>query len=124
MATTYSGSSLRERDQIIHEKYQKEIRDLELKIQRIRYTADETSKQLFDSHNRGRRLAESLGFQDTYDAQVAIDASDSKLTYRECLDRLKELEAELSSEKKEVQLLHCKLRNAERDNKRLTLEKR
>ncbi|PPQ82267.1 hypothetical protein CVT26_010065 [Gymnopilus dilepis] len=124
MATTYSGSSLRERDQIIHEKYQKEIRDLELKIQRIRYTADETSKQLFDSHNRGRRLAESLGFQDTYDAQVAIDASDSKLTYRECLDRIKELEAELSSEKKEVQLLHCKLRNAERDNKRLTLEKR
>ncbi|KAF8900697.1 DNA repair protein endonuclease SAE2/CtIP C-terminus-domain-containing protein [Gymnopilus junonius] len=124
MTSTYSSSSLRERDQIIHEKYKKEIKDLETKIQRIKYTADETSKNLFDAQNRGRRLAGSLGFHDTYDAQVAIDSSDSNLTYRECLDRLRETEANLAFEKKEVLLLRFKLRNVERENKRLALEKR
>ncbi|KDR79382.1 hypothetical protein GALMADRAFT_243412 [Galerina marginata CBS 339.88] len=124
MNPSYSGSHLRERDQLILEKHEEEINALQAKFWRLKYSADEISKNLFDASNRGRRLAESLGFNDVFDAQVAIDSAEHSVTYRECLERLQIAEAQLSVEKKDVQILQAKLHEKEQENKKLAKEKR
>ena len=95
---------------------------LEKKLQKIKSISDETAKHLFDAVNRGRRLAQSLGFNDVYDAQFAIDSFDHDISLRECYDRLHRQDDQLSTQKKEITTLETKLHNAEEKLKGLQAE--
>jgi len=121
-ATVYSSVQLRQRDKVLSDKHQNEIAILEKKLLKVKSINDETAKQLFDAVNRGRRLAKSLGFDDVYDAQFAIDSVDHDLSFRECYDRLHRLDNQLSAEKKEMTTLETKLNNAEEKVKELQTE--
>lgn len=130
MTTTYTGSHLRERDQIIQEKHQLEIKNLEGKIQKLKYALDESSKNGFDASHRGSCLARSLGFNDVYDAQAVIDSSDHPITFREAHDRLLAVEAQLAIQKSETEKLQMKLaraeeraKTAEHESRRIAKEK-
>lgn len=105
--TVYSSVRLHERDKLLPDKHQNEIAILEKKLEKVKSISDETAKHLFDAVNRGRRLAQSLGFNDVYDAQFAIDSvDDHDISFRECYDQL-------SAEKKETESLRAKLHDAE-----------
>ena len=94
----------------------------EKKLQKIKSVSDETAKQLFDAVNRGRKLAQSLGFDDVYDAQFAIDSIDHDISFRECYDRLLRQDDQLSARNEEVTALETKLHNAEEKVKELQNE--
>ena len=94
----------------------------EKKLQKIKSISDETAKQLFDAVNRGRKLAQSLGFDDVYDAQFAIDSLDHDISFRECYDCLQAQDDQLSAKKEEVTALETKLHNAEEKVKKLQTE--
>ena len=94
----------------------------EKKLQKIKSISDETAKQLFDAVNRGRKLAQSLGFDDVYDAQFAIDSIDHDISFSECYDRLQRQDDQLSAREKEVTALETKLHNAEEKVKELQSE--
>ncbi|KAF8154435.1 DNA repair protein endonuclease SAE2/CtIP C-terminus-domain-containing protein [Crassisporium funariophilum] len=118
-AAVSSSSTTRDGDRLLTEKHQKELDALERKLQRIKYNSEETAKELFDSVNRGRRLAQVLGFNDVYDAQVTIDSADYDITFRECYDRLQTSDAQLTVEKQEVEILKLKLRKLQEQNDQL-----
>ena len=118
----YSSVQLRERDKLLIDKHQMELAIFEKKLQKVKSINDETAKQLFDAVNRGRRLARSLGFDDVYDAQFAIDSIDHDISFRECYDRLHRQDDQLSAQKKEVEALETKLHNAEEKVKELQME--
>ena len=118
----YSSVQLRERDKLLLDKHQTEVAILERKLQKVKAIGDETARQLFDAVNRGRKLARSLGFDDVYDAQFAIDSADHDISFRECYDRLHRQDDELSARKKEVEALEAKLHNAEEKVKELQTE--
>ena len=94
----------------------------EKKLQKIKSLSDATAKQLFDAVHRGRKLAQSLGFDDVFDAQFAIDSFDHDISFRECYDRLHRQEDQLSARKEEVAALETKLHNAEEKVKELQTE--
>jgi hypothetical protein len=94
----------------------------EKKLQKVKSLSDETAKQLFNAVNRGRKLAQSLGFDDVYDAQFAIDSIDHDISFRECYDRLLRQDDQLSARKEEVTALETKLHNAEEKVKELQTE--
>ena len=116
---TYSSVHLRERDKFLSDKHQKEIAILEKKLQKAKFVSDETAKHLFDAVNRGRKLAQSLGFDDVYNAQFAIDSADHDMSFHECYDRLDKLDDQISVQKKEISSLETKLHNAEEKVKEL-----
>ncbi|KAF9556866.1 hypothetical protein CPC08DRAFT_743805 [Agrocybe pediades] len=122
MTTTYSSAQLRERDQHIHKQCQEQLRALEARHNRLKYLADDLRTQIFDEQNRGRRFAESLGFEDILDAQVTIDSSEYGLTYRECFERLQMLNAELEAEKKEAELARVKAEILEKEKRVVDLK--
>ena len=93
---------LRERDKFLSDKHQKEIAILEKKLQKAKFIRDETAKHLFDVVTRGCKLAQSLGFDDLYDAQFAIDSADHDISFHECYDRLDKVEDQISVQKKEI----------------------
>jgi len=124
MTSTYSSAQLRERDQHIRKQCQEQLRAQEARFQRLKYSADTTNKSFFDLQHRARRLAESLGYIDLPDAQIAIDSSEYVLTYQECFERLQMLEAELSMEKKESELARVTLRKVEQEKRVIDLELR
>jgi len=118
---TFSSSLLRERDQKILEKHAREKSELELRIQRLKKVNDARSKELFDALHRGDRLAHSIGFENLYEAQVYLDSFDHSTSFKECMDRIRILEAELTCERKEVEILQVKL-NKVGDNDGLHVE--
>ena len=99
-----------------------ELAIFEKKLQKVKSVSDETAKQLFDAVNRGRKLAQSLGFDDVYDAQFAIDSIDHDISFRECYDRLLTQDDQLSARKEEVTALETKLHDAEAKVKELQTE--
>ena len=99
-----------------------EVAILEKKLQKVKSISDGTAKQLFDAVHRGRKLAQSLGFNDVYDAQFAIDSIDDDISFRECYDRLHRQDDQLSARKEEVTALETKLHNAEEKVKELQTE--
>ena len=117
-----SSVQLCERDKLLSEKHQKEVAILEKKLQKVKSICDETAKHLFDAVNRGRRLAQSLGFDDIYDAQFAIDSVDQEISFRECYERLSRLDDQLSARMKEIATLETKLHDAEEKVKELQTE--
>ncbi|KAF8960813.1 DNA repair protein endonuclease SAE2/CtIP C-terminus-domain-containing protein [Flammula alnicola] len=121
---TYSRTFLRERDQIVSEKHQSEINALNQKHFTLKRQADEISKNLFDSNNRGRRLAALLGYNDVYDAFIDIESAEHGILFRECVERVQTAEAQLSIEKTEVEILQAKLRKLEQAHRTLAAEKR
>jgi chromosome segregation ATPase len=118
----YSTVQLRERDKLLLDKHQIEVAILEKKLQKVKSNSDETARQLFDAVNRGRRLARSLGFDDVYDAQFAINSIDHDTSFRECFDRLHRQDDQLSAQKEEITALETKLHNAEEKVKELQTE--
>lgn len=106
---TVSGCLLRERDQKILEKHAKEKTELEYRIQKLKKANDERATELFDALRRGDRLARSIGFDDLYKAQIYLDSCDHSTSFKENIDRSSLLEAELTCEKKEVEILQVKL---------------
>lgn len=106
---TVASSLLRERDQKILEKFAKEKTELEHRIQKLKKANDERAKELFDALRRGDRLAHSIGFDDLYKAQIYLDSCDHSTSFKENIDRVSLLEAELTCEKKEVEILQIKL---------------
>jgi hypothetical protein len=117
----FSSSLLRERDQKILEKHAREKAELEFRIQKVKKVNDERAKELFDALHRGDRLARSIGFDNLYEAQIYLDSLDHSTAFKECMDRIRILEAELTCEKKEVEILQVKLNKVE-DNSRLQAE--
>lgn len=118
---TVSSSLLRERDQKILEKHAKERAELERKLQKLKQITDNTAKELFDAVHRGNRLACSLGFENIYAAQVFIDAAEHDISFKDCMGRLKVLQAELTCERKEAAVLQARLSKVQ-DNKKLQEE--
>ncbi|KAJ3501210.1 hypothetical protein NLJ89_g9443 [Agrocybe chaxingu] len=116
---SYSSSALKERDQVIIDKYEKEKAELERKIQRMKFAHDETKKQLFDAIHRTERIAQSLGFQDIYEAQVAIDSGDYDVSYRECFERIQVLETQLLRQRRKLDPLELQLLTLEDKNRAL-----
>jgi hypothetical protein len=118
----YSNVQLRKRDKLLLDKHEIEVAIFEKKLQKVKSISDETSKRLFDAVHRGRKLAQSLGFDDVYDAQFAIDSIDHDISFRDCYDRLHRQDDQLSVRKKEVTVLETKLHNAEEKVKELQKE--
>jgi hypothetical protein len=118
---TFSSSLLRERDQKTLAKHAREKTELELRIQKLKRVNDARAKELFDALHRGDGLARSIGFDNLYEAQVYIDSLEPSTTFKECVDRIRILEAELTCEKKEVEILQVKLEKAG-DTNRLHVE--
>ncbi|KIM38589.1 hypothetical protein M413DRAFT_243905 [Hebeloma cylindrosporum] len=119
---TYSSAQLRERDQRVNETRQQEIDSLNTKNQKLRQNYDSVSSELFAVANRERRLVEDLGFESVYEAHVAIESTDFPISFRNCMERVQTAEAQLQSEKKEVELLQAKLRDVEGENKLLKVK--
>lgn len=101
---TYSSAQLRERDKRIEEKHRQETAALERKIENLRRTNDDTRKQLFDVIHRSERLAESLGYSNVFEAQEALDLMEAGFNFRRCLQRLQELEKQMSEATDEKEL--------------------
>lgn len=120
--TGYSSVQLRKRDKLLLDKHQIELAIIEKKLQKVKSISDGTAKQLFDAVNRGRKLAQSLGFDDVYDAQFAIDSADHDISFHECYDRLHRQDDQLSARTKEITALETKLHNAEEKVKELQTE--
>jgi len=118
---TVSSSFLRERDQKILDKHAKERAELEWKLQKLKQITDNTAKELFDAVHRGNRLAHSLGFEDIYTAQVFIDSAEYDISFKDCMGRLKVLQAELTCERKEAAVLQARL-SKDKDNEKLQEE--
>ena len=112
-------SGFHREEKLLSDKLQKEVAILEKKLQKVKAISDDTAKHLFDAVNRGRRLAQSLGFNNVYDAQFSIDSLDHDMSFRECYDRLHRLDDQASASKKEIATLEEKLHNAEEKVKEL-----
>ena len=119
---TYSSAHLRERDKILQEKHKKEIAVIERKIERLKWSNNDTVKQLFEAQNRCQRLAHSLGFKDIYEAQVTIDTADYDTSFKDSLERIHTLEAELLAERNEGENLKEKLRLSEEEKRQMQLQ--
>ncbi|KAH9476297.1 hypothetical protein JR316_0011871 [Psilocybe cubensis] len=124
MNTTYTSTSLRDRDNAIHDKYQSQIRELEAKVERLKHQNDKHLKTIFDYRNTGQRLAQSLGYSDVLEAQVAIDSADYPMTLLEAFKRLEEVEAQLAVYKADTEEIRAKLKGAEEKRKETELENR
>lgn len=119
---TYSSAHLRERDKILEEKHRKEIAVIERKIERLKWSNNDTVKQLFEAQNRCQRLAHSLGFKDIYEAQVTIDTADYDTSFKDSLERVHTLEVELLAERNEGESLQEKLLLAEEEKRQIQLQ--
>ena len=116
---TFSSVHLRERDKILAEKHAKSQAILERKVERLKRSNDDTLKQLFEAQTRGNRLAESLGFHDVYEAQVAIDTADREIPYKQCLERIESLERELSQRVEQNDKLRDNVRSLEQETEKV-----
>lgn len=123
---TYSSAHLRERDKILEAKHQKELAFLERKCDRLRWSNDDTLKQLFDARLRGDKLARSLGFNDIHEAQVAIDTTDYETppTFKDCIAHVDALRTDLARERAQHEKLreYLRLVEEERDQQKATAE--
>ena len=119
---TYSSAHLRERDKILQEKHRKEIAVIERKIERLKWSNNDTVKQLFEAQNRCQRLAHSLGFKDIYEAQVTIDTADYDTSFKDSLERIHTLEAELLAERNEGESLKDKLLLLEEEKRQIQIQ--
>jgi hypothetical protein len=121
----YSSAHGGERDKILEAKHQKELAFVERKVDRLRWSNDDTLKQLFDLRTRADKLARSLGFNNIHEAQVAIDTADHQppLTFRECFARVDALQAELARERAQHDKLreYLRLVEEERDQHKVTI---
>jgi len=118
---TFSSVHLRERDKLLAEKHEKAIATLERKVERLKRANDDTLKQLFEAQTRANRVAESLGFHDIYEAQVAVDTADREIPYKQCLERIESLERELSGEVEKNDKLHDNVRTLEQESEKVKM---
>ncbi|KAI3608037.1 hypothetical protein WG66_005024 [Moniliophthora roreri] len=103
MEDSVVGSKLRERDKIIEQKYERELQARDAKAEKWKRAYDNLCTELFNERNNSLRLARSLGFETTSQAQLHIENSNNT-TYRDCLKQneetqkgLRELKAEYES---------------------------
>ncbi|KAF8066545.1 DNA repair protein endonuclease SAE2/CtIP C-terminus-domain-containing protein [Lyophyllum atratum] len=119
---TYSKTHLGQRDKAMLEKHQKDLDIRDRKIDRLNWQNDELRKELHEFQARGNLLATSLGFHNIYEAQVAINIADCKLSYRECLERVEILEQELSAARAHNERIQLLMDALEDDQERVKAE--
>ena len=71
------------------DELEQKIQRLEKKNQRLQLAQDDAAKQVIDAIGRGKRLAQSLGFQEVAEAQLYIDSLDDELDLRQLIERAK-----------------------------------
>lgn len=118
-ANTFTSAFLQRRDKAAEEKHQKEVSVYLRRIERLRLSYDAAQKEIFDVTARADRLALSLGFNNFHEAQVAIDTADHELSYKDCLERVEELENRLSAEEAKNYALQEQIRVLEEERKQL-----
>lgn len=107
----------------VGDKLMLEMAAMERKLEKLKRSNGDTLKQLADAQSRGRRLANSLGFHDIYEAQVMVDNADVEIPFIDCIEKIELLEKGVAKEKNENERLKEALGNAEdeRDALRLRL---
>jgi prefoldin subunit 5 len=113
------GSSIDFQQLSMEAKHGKELAILQNKIERLKWSSTDMTRQLSDAGRRMQRLAESLGFDNVYEAQVALDTADTEVPYKNYLELVQQLERTLAAERAEVTRLNDKLRVVEEENKTL-----
>jgi len=104
--TTYSSATLKIHDAAIHDKYAKQIENLESRIQRLKHANDAQCRKVFDATNMGESFARSLGFQSLNEAHVAIDTAPENRSYSETLSLVEQLQDELDHARLDNETLH------------------
>ncbi|KAF9461497.1 hypothetical protein BDZ94DRAFT_1310514 [Collybia nuda] len=104
-----------------------ELTTLQKRIERLKFSNDDTVEQLSDTTSRWKRLAQSLGFDDVHETQVAIDTADYEVPYKECFERMRKLEEKakldgdslvrLRGVEEENRILKTRLEMLEEENK-------
>ncbi|KAG6873164.1 hypothetical protein C0995_002013 [Termitomyces sp. Mi166 len=88
----FSSKSDRPRDTLLLTLHQRELAQKDQKIQRLQHANNESLKRQWEAQTRGNALAQSLGFRDVFEAQMAIDVAGQEVSYRECLERVVKME--------------------------------
>ncbi|KAG6827987.1 hypothetical protein H0H92_009751 [Tricholoma furcatifolium] len=101
----FSSAKDRPRDKVLQEKHQKELAEKDKKIERLQRANNEALKQHFEAQTRGNRLAQALGFQDIFEAQIAIDIAGHEIPYKECFGRVETLQERVSTLRSENESL-------------------
>jgi hypothetical protein len=76
-------------------------------------------KQLFEAQNGCQRLAHSLGFKEAW---VTIDAADYDASFKDSLERIQTMGAELLAERNEGESLKEKLLIVEEEKRQIQLQ--
>ncbi|TFK23899.1 hypothetical protein FA15DRAFT_687731 [Coprinopsis marcescibilis] len=121
-STVFSSAGMRDRDKRVESRHRQETGSLERKIENLRRSNDDTRKQLFDVVQRSDRLAQSLGFQSVFEAQETLDLMDEPCSYKDSLQRMQDLEAQLRATRTEAEEAReqvATFQSLQRDNKLL-----
>ncbi|KAG5644445.1 hypothetical protein DXG03_008540 [Asterophora parasitica] len=103
---TVTNSLLAARDAAVKSTHEAQLAAKDRQIAKHKWSNDDLSKQLFDLRKRCKRLANDLGFEDLWEAQVAVDTADvpcirgvgdgegeeTPWTYRQALQSFEEME--------------------------------
>lgn len=79
-------------------------------------TNQDLIQELSMTSKRLQRLAISLGFNDSYEAQTTIDSGDPNLTYRSCFDQLQQSTQTIRAQEKELKMLRNALELVQAQN--------
>lgn len=129
--TIFSSKKLRERDKIIQQKHEEEIRGYKITLEKQKFNNSELRKSLFNYKNQTDRLVKCLGFPDLMDAQVFIDEVDEQgraVTYKDCQVQSAELTQKLEEEQRKVRELEernasLERRDREREEENVALKR-
>ena len=80
------------------------------KLSRFQITNRDLIQELSAASKRIQRLATSLGFNDAFEAQAAIDAADLDLTYHQFTDTIRTQQAKVMMLRKENKALKQELK--------------
>ncbi|EFI26691.1 hypothetical protein CC1G_15462 [Coprinopsis cinerea okayama7 len=118
----FSSAKMKERDKRIEERHQKEISALERKIDNIRRSNDDVRKQMFDVVQRSNRLVHSLGFENAFEAQEALDLVDNPTSFKGTLERVQSQEKELRDLRGHLEELEGRCSELSSENEFLKLQ--
>ncbi|KAH0582201.1 hypothetical protein J132_04152 [Termitomyces sp. J132] len=120
----FSSKTDRPRDALLLTLHQRELSQKDQKIARLQHANNESLKRHYEAQHRGNTLAQSLGFRDVFEAQMAIDVAGQEVSYRERLERVVRLEEELGEVRRvneglreRLRVLEGKERNSEEFDK-------
>jgi hypothetical protein len=98
--TPRGGSSTDFQQLPMEARHNKELTILQNKMERLKWSNTDMTRQLADAAPRMQRFAESLGFDNMYEAQMALDMADTEVPYKDRLDLVQQLESWLQREQR------------------------